>query len=112
MSFKLLELTPIGKGGLLGRARLEMPSGLAILCNIFRSRKDPTKIFAAPVSERQSGGNYVEIVSFKSPQQRAQWTELAFKAIEPRIPELLAAAANTAAPAPKSWEEVNDDCPF
>lgn len=112
MSFKILELTPIGKGGLLGRARLEMPSGLAILCNIFRSRKDPTKIFAAPVAERQSGGNYVEIVSFKSPQQKAQWTEFAFKAIEPRIPELLAAAAaNTAAPSQDSWE-VNDDCPF
>lgn len=106
MSFKLLELTPIARGGLLGRARLQMPSGLIIVANIIRGRKDPSKIYVFPPAERQQGGNYVQLIDFATKELRDQWQAAALAAVEPRLDELLAATA------PREEASTDGYCPF
>lgn len=86
--FELLELNPIGKGSLLGRIRLRMPSGLIITCNVLRSKKDPSTVFVLPVAERSHGGGLVPIVDFATPELQTAWQESALDAVRPRLPEL------------------------
>ncbi|MCW5867443.1 MAG: hypothetical protein KIS61_09290 [Candidatus Eremiobacteraeota bacterium] len=88
-AFKLLGLTLIGKGNLLGRAQIQMPSGMVITASVLRNRRDPERIFVLPVAERQQGGGYVNIVDFVSQELRESWQLAAFEAIKPRLADIM-----------------------
>ena len=103
--FKLLELTVIQRGALLGRAKLAMPSGLIIACNILLDRKDPDKCWVATVGEKTSGG-YLPIVEFADPSVRDRWQAAAQAAIAPRLQELLRPNATA------NDQEVTNYAPF
>jgi hypothetical protein len=87
--FELLELNPIGKGSLLGRVRLKMPSGLIIACNVLRSKQDGQAVFVLPVGERRHDGGFAPIVDFATPELREAWQDSALAAVRPRLHELL-----------------------
>ena len=89
IAFQLLDLTLIGRGGLLARGRFQLPSGLIVAANVLRSKKDPDKVFVLPVAERQQGGGYSPIVDFASAELREAWQNAALEAIRPRWKEIM-----------------------
>lgn len=86
--FQLLDLTLIQRGGLVGRCRLQMPSGLILTCNVCRARKDPASISVWPVAERLRDGGYSAIVDFSTDEAKQAWQKLALDALQPRWHEL------------------------
>lgn len=93
-AFKLVDLSVIGRGGLLAQGRFQMPSGLIVLGNVLRGRKDPEKIFVLPAAQRQQGGGYLQIVDFASAELREAWQNAALEAIRPRLKEILRGEAS------------------
>lgn len=103
--FKLLDLTPVGRGNLLARVRLQMGSGMIIACLVIRSKNDPNKIFVTPVAERQQGGGYSPIIEFATRELRDRWQALALEAVKPRLAELAAPTANRREESPDEFCE-------
>ena len=86
--FQLLELVLIHRGALVARAKLQMPSGLSVLCNVLRSRKDASQLFVAPVAEKSASG-YTAVIDFATPAVRDSWQAAAIAALRPRWTELI-----------------------
>lgn len=88
-AFELIDHSPIHKGNLLGRVRLQMSSGLIVACNVVRARKDPESVFVLPVGERQQGGSFTPILDFATPQLREAWQASALAALRPRWSQII-----------------------
>lgn len=88
MSFECIKFDPILKAGLAARCVLRMPSGIQLTCNIVRRKTDPNEFIVMPVSERLRGGGYGDLVTFATDTVRDRWSEMAFAAIEDKLPQL------------------------
>jgi hypothetical protein len=85
--FQLLELDLIHKNNLLARARIAMPSGLVIACNVLRNKQNAELVFVMPVAERTQTG-YRPVVDFATAAVRDAWQTAAVSALRPRWAEL------------------------
>ena len=83
--FRCLNFENIGKGNLVARCKLEMPSGLILTCNVLRKRSNPSDCFVLPVAERLHGGGFAELVGFTSEAGRQAWSDLALEAVRTNI---------------------------
>lgn len=107
-AFKLLEIAPLGNGtgALAGRAKLEMPSGVAYECRIFRNKEGAG--FNVAIAAAKNGNKWEPVVTFASPELAKQWARLALECVTPHLGALTRPAASN-----NGWEAASDDsCPF